>query len=252
MITNPKAQADMLSVIEKLHRNTDSISALITPTIVDKKWLIALKKAGTEMVGIAIDAATPNLFAEVRGQGVHGPHRWDKYWQTVEQAVDVFGKFNVGIHLIVGLGETEEEMVNAIQKAHSMGVKTHLFSFYPEIGSPLQDAKQPPIGAYRRIQLARYLINNDVVSSRLMKYDEDYRITDFAIRGIPLERIIDSGFPFLTSGCPGATMVNACNRPFANCTPYQASTGEIRNFPYSPDKNDLEIVKTQLYDRSKR
>ena len=51
--------------------------------------------------------------------------------ESVEDAVDVFGRNKVGVHLIVGLGETEKEMIKVVQQAHGMGAKTHLFSFYP-------------------------------------------------------------------------------------------------------------------------
>ena len=47
----------------------------------------------------------------MRGRGVGGPHRWDCYWKVVEDSVEIFGKYNVGVHFIVGLGETEEKMV---------------------------------------------------------------------------------------------------------------------------------------------
>jgi len=51
----------------------------------------------------------------------------------------------VGVHFIVGLGEAEEKMVKAIQKAYDMGALTHLFSFFPEEGSLLENHPQPPI-----------------------------------------------------------------------------------------------------------
>ena len=82
---------------------------------------MAMKKAGADRVGIAIDAATAELFDQLRGSGVGGPHRWDHYWKVVQMATSVFGKFYVGIHLIVGLGETEKEMVEAIQKGQDYG-----------------------------------------------------------------------------------------------------------------------------------
>ncbi len=62
----------------------------------------------------------------------------------MEEAVEVFGRGNVGVHFIVGLGETEREMVEAIQRAHDLGVPTHLFSFFPEEGSLLENRPQPP------------------------------------------------------------------------------------------------------------
>ena len=69
-----------------------------------------------------------------------------------------------GIHLIVGLGETEKEMVVTIQKGQDLGAYTHLFSFFPEKGSPMEKIPLPPLGQYRRIQLARWIINEGLGS----------------------------------------------------------------------------------------
>ncbi|MFQ5836262.1 MAG: radical SAM protein, partial [Candidatus Bathyarchaeia archaeon] len=117
MVTNWRARKDLITIIERLHEKIASISALITPTIIDKEWLHELKKTGTDMVGIAIDAATPELFEKLRGREVRGPHKWEKYWKTMEEAVEVFGRNNVGVHLIVGMGESEKEMVEVIHRA---------------------------------------------------------------------------------------------------------------------------------------
>jgi len=252
MITNRRACRDALTVVSRLHQEVDLISALITPTVIDKEWLYELKEAGADMVGVAIDAATPELFEDLRGRGVKGPHTWDRYWRTVQEVVEVFGKNRVGVHLIVGLGETEEEMVRAIQRAYDMGAQTHLFSFFPEEKSPLENHPQPPIGRYRRVQLARYLVNYCIASAEKMRFDEKGRIRNFGIDEGKLNRIVDSGLPFMTSGCPGKTMENACNRPFANCTPYQAYTGELRNYPFPPSEGDVKIIRKQLYDYSNR
>jgi len=239
MITNIRARKDLLTIVEKLHKEVDLVSALVTPTIIDKKWLYELNKRGADMVGIAIDAATPELFENLRGPGVRGPHKWGTYWKTVRDAVEVFGRNKAGVHLIVGLGETEKEMVEAIQRAYDIGAQTHLFSFFPEEGSLMQNLPQPPIGSYRRIQLARYLINHGLISADKIEFDEEERIRGYGINQTELDKIIEKGMPFMTSGCPGKTMANACNRPFANCTPYQAYIGELRNYPFQPNKSDI-------------
>lgn len=251
MITHRRAREDTLYIIRQLRTVIDMISALITPTIIDKKWLYEAKEAGADKIGIAIDTATKDLFIKLRGHGVGGPHKWEKYWKTVEEAIDVFGKFNVGVHFIVGLGETEEEMVKAIQRAYDMGALTHLFSFLPEEGSLMENHSQPPIGQYRRIQLARYLINKGISSYNKMKFNDKGEIVDFGVEKTVLNKIIEDGYPFMTSGCAGKHRDGACNRPYANCTPLQAFIGELRNYPFKPNKEDVEIITRQLWDYSK-
>ncbi|MGZ3559960.1 MAG: radical SAM protein, partial [Thermodesulfobacteriota bacterium] len=78
MITHPKALEDTLYVIRRFKEETDlSISVLISPTLIRKEdALAAMKNSGADRIGIAIDAATPELFDQLRGKGVEGPHQW--------------------------------------------------------------------------------------------------------------------------------------------------------------------------------
>ena len=250
MVTNGRARSDTITVVKKIGRVFDGISVLITPTIVDRSWLKDVRNAGADMVGVAIDAATPAIFDALRGKGVGGPHRWNRYWRILEDAVEVFGRYNAGAHLIVGLGERELDMVNAIQRAQDLGASTHLFSFFPEEKSPMENFNQPPIGQYRRIQLARYVINKGIGRAEDMRFDERGRIIDFGLDESKLNEIIESGAPFMTSGCRSKNREGACNRPYSNSTPYQALIGEIRNYPFQPTPDDIKIIKIQLLDYS--
>lgn len=250
MVTHRRAARDTLNIISRLYAKTDAISALIAPTAVDKNWLVEARRSGADKVGIAIDTATPELFHQLRGLGVSGPHRWPRYWDTVEEAVQVFGRHNTGVHLIVGLGETEKEMIDTIQRAYDVGALTHLFSFFPEDGSLMHQRQQPPIGSYRRVQLARYLINKDKASAESMKFDGDGRLVSFGVEETVLDGAMESGLPFMTSGCSSKNIDNACNRPFSDSTPYQATIGELRNFPFIPDEKDVRTIRKQLWDYS--
>jgi biotin synthase len=241
MITHPKALEDTFYVIRRFNEETDLyISVLITPTLIrNEDDLKAIKEAGADRLGIAIDAATLELFDRLRGKGAGGPHRWDHYWEVVRKSVHVFGMFHVGIHLIVGLGETEEEMVKAIQKGQDLDASTHLFSFFPEKGSPMESHPPPPLGQYRRIQLSRWIINESLSSVHRMKFDSAGKLVDF---GMDVHALIETGEPFMTSGCPGRDGKVACNRPYGNERP----SGPIRNFPFMPEPEDIEEIKKQL------
>lgn len=250
MITVGKAREDCISVVTELKEVIPRISVLITPTIVNKEWLIRVKEAGADKVGIAVDAATEDIFNKLRGKEVLGPHKWTKYWKTVEESVEVFGPENVGIHLIIGIGETEREMIETIQKAQDMGARTHLFSFFPEEGSVMEHHPQPPLGAYRRVQLARYIINYGIGTYQKMKFNELGQLTDFGLITEEYERVLKIKEAFMTSGCKGDTIDNACNRPMGNCTPFQASIGHWRNFPVVPEEDDMKNIREQLNDYS--
>jgi biotin synthase-related radical SAM superfamily protein len=241
MITHPRAVEDTLYVIRRIREGLDlPISVLMTPTLIrNDASLRAMKEAGADRVGIAIDASTPALFDRLRGRGVEGPHRWDQYWDTVRRAVDVFGRYYAGIHLIAGLGETEREMVEMIQRGHDLGASTHLFSFFPEKGSPMEHHAPPPIDAYRRIQLARWVINEGDGSARQMCFNVAGRLIDF---GMDIGPLVHRGEPFMTSGCPGRDGRVACNRPYGNERP----SGPIRNFPFMPEREDIEEISQQM------
>ena len=243
MITHKQAVPDALVICEKLKMRLNlPISILVSPSIVTQQDLVSFKKAGADHVGIAIDAATPQIFDRWRGRGVSGPHKWNRYWQCLEDSIEVYGLRRAGAHLIVGLGETEVEMTRVIQQVFNAGGFTHLFSFFPEAGSKMENYPQCPLEQYRRIQLARYLIDSDIANIEKFRFNEKNQIIDFGIDRNKLEETVLTGVPFMTSGCPDERGHVACNRPYANCLP----GSEIRNFPFKPTRDDIRRIKNQL------
>jgi lipoyl synthase len=250
MITHPRCKADVLTVCGRVHRETGkSVSLLIAPTLLDRDDLCAMKEAGADRIGVAIDAATPEIFSRLRGKPVHGPHRWEKYWEIYRQSLEVFGPGMAGVHLICGLGETEQELAHTISHARELGGFTHLFSFFPERGSLMQDHTPPLMGTYRRIQLARWLVDTDRTRSNRMVFDDMGHIRDFGVPEHEIEHALIHGEAFQTSGCPGPDGKVACNRPFGNEKPGP----HIRNFPFPPDEEDLKNIRRELsqYDEPK-
>lgn len=244
MITNRRGPADLVTILRRLRPAIDiPISLLVSPTILSDSDFATFKEEGADRIGIAVDAATPGLFDRIRGKAARGPHRWDTYWEKIETSMGIFGNENVGVHFIVGIGETEKEMIRAIQRVHDMGGSTHLFSFFPESGSRFADRPQPPIGQYRRIQLGRYIIDEDLGNVKDFTFDPSDRISDFGLSEDELNRVIDSGKPFETSGCPGEDGEVACNRPYANSVPGP----DIRNYPFPPGESDIARIKEQLW-----
>ena len=244
MVTNRRGPADLVTILNRLRPAIDiPISLLISPTVISESNLVDFKEGGADRIGIAVDAVTPELFDQIRGKTARGPHRWDEYWRKIEMTMSIFGNENVGVHLIVGLDETEKQMVQAIQRVRDMGGSTHLFSFFPEGGSRFANREQPPMGQYRRIQLARYLIDEDLGNMRDFAFDSSDRISDFGLPSGKLDDIVESGKPFETSGCPDEEGTVACNRPYANSLPGQ----NIRNYPFSPRERDIVRIKEQLW-----
>ncbi len=244
MITNGKCRTHTIEMVRRLKDETDvPVSVLISPTILEKGDLQAMKGSGADKIGVAVDLATPELFDRFRGKGVSGPHRWEHYWKTLKQGLEIFGPHHVGAHLMVGMGETEEEMVSLMDRLFQMGVLNHLFSFFAEDGSTLADRPQPDWPAYLRIQLARYLIEEKIAGHQDMSFDIPGRIVDFGIEPAELEGILNRGTSFMTTGCQGSDGKVACNRPFGNCLP------DVKqwNYPYLPNEEEKHLIKKHLF-----
>ncbi len=245
MLANRQSFDHSLQVIEQFHEKTPLlISGLITASLIKKREdLERIRDAGADRVDIAIDAATSELFEKHRGRPVKGPHRWDHFWWVTSEATKVFEPGTVGIHLVAGLGETEEELLKSCQKAQDMNVVTHLFSFNPEPSTLLGDYPQPAIGHYRRCQLGRYLINELGIHIHHFRFNTRGQVVDFGLDQETLEKIVESGRPFMTSGCPDEHGETACNRPYGNGRPSE----KIRNFAFAPRPTDIEDIRSQLF-----
>ena len=248
MVTRQRSVQDTQTICRRLRSRLDvPISLLIAPTVLKKEDLLDFKAAGADKIGVAIDLATPELFDLYRGSGVGGPHKWDTYWDCLEDSLRIFGKGHVGPHFMVGMGETEKEMSAIIQRARDMGGDTHLFSFYPEEASALSDRQPPPMYQYRRIQIARFIIDSDLQRAENFTYSKEGKIESFGLPAAEMDAIIDTGRPFETSGCTGHDGRVACNRPFGNSRPGP----NMRNFPFPPDPEDIQRIRRQLEFRLK-
>jgi len=195
-----------------------------------------LKQTGVDRVSIALDAATEEIFGKVKGASTQSPYTWEKHRRALKQAVEVFGKGLVCTHLMVGLGETEREMTEAIQWCVDSGVYPSLFAFTPISGTALENQPQPHIETYRRVQVARYLMIHGKTRFEDMRFDVDGRLLDFGVSREELKHTMNNGSPFLTSGCPG------CNRPYYNEKP----SGPLYNYPRPPTPNELNEAERQL------
>jgi len=195
-----------------------------------------LKQIGVERIGLPLDGATPEVFDRIKGSIVKGPYDWESHLKAMNNALDLFGAKKVSTHIIVGLGETERDIIDIIQKLHGIGVNPSLFAFTPIRGTRLENLKRPEIGQYRRVQLARHLIVHGVSSINSMKFSREGRILNFGVSSDILDNLISVGDPFMTSGCP------YCNRPFYTESP----RGPIYNYPRPLSDGDKRKVTEEL------
>jgi len=201
------------------------------------------KDLGADIFTVALDAATPEIFERTRGKGVQSPHKWSKYWQILEDAREIFGSGKFGAHIIVGMGETELEVLTLVQRLVDIGGHSHMFCFFPEKGSLMDHLPATPRDQWRRVQLARYLIDYRGARVEQMDFDSVGRVTDYGVPAAELSAIIDEGVAFRTSGCPGKFRddISACDRPYGDSPP-----SNIASYPFAPKKRDIRAIRRQL------
>ncbi len=234
-INYPEVFRDVLHVTEVIHSQCNvPISLSCQP--LSKPQMRELMRAGADRISIALDAATEYIFDIVKGSSTHSPYNWSRHNLALKRAVEVFGKHQVSTHLVVGLGETEREIIETIQRCINLGVLPSLFSFTPISGTKLQEQHQPSLETYRRVQIARYLIVHKRTRYEEMRFDAEGRILYFGLDKRQLRNTVLEGKPFQTSGCPG------CNRPYYNERP----GGPMYNYPRPLSSDELREIESHL------
>ena len=216
---------DLLAILPLIPNIPVSVSIVPVP----KGDMVKLKNAGVQILSIALDAANEEIFNRVKGSGVGNKFTWQGHWNALRDVVSIFGTANT--HLIVGLGESDEDLVNVMLYLKKENITTALFSF-----TPVQGGAQPDVGRYRAIQLIRFLIYRG--------YRDFLELADGKISKIRVpereKKSVEMGLPFLTSGCPG------CNRPFYNERP----GGVIYNYPQKMNEKEIKDALEQLRNYS--
>jgi len=232
---------DLLEIIGQFSESkiTTPLTVCCYPTT--KEIFSKMKNSGVSRVGISFDCATPEIYNKIKGKKRGSDISWEMMEKSIQDAVEIFGKRFVSTHLIIGLGETEKEATQFLQKFYDQNITVGLFAFTPVKGTALEKHPQPDIESYRRIQLARYLINAGKTSfSKITfsKKDEQRdQILDFGVKKEEIEQIISYGKPFRTSGCPH------CNRPFYNESPGK----DLYNFPSELTDDDIVVVRKSFF-----
>ncbi|MFX1253029.1 MAG: radical SAM protein [Promethearchaeota archaeon] len=220
VLNYPNNFRDITYILQQIHDSCAiPISLSCYPLSPDE--LQVLSKIGLQRIGIPLDGATEEIFRKVKGEEAGGPYTWDNQWRGLMDAVKVLGRGRVSTHLIIGLGETEKEAIQFIQRCIDAGILVGLFAFTPIDDTPLGEVDQPALDVYRRIQLVRYLMVINKLQMKDIMFGSADQIIQLNYDKKALLQIVKSGHPFETSGCPH------CNRPYYNERP----GGPLYNFP---------------------
>lgn len=215
-----------LEVIQAVQKTCHvPVDAAILPR--DMAQVEELLAAGVDHIGFGLDAACERVFQRIKGGS------WARSLALIEEAARRFPGRGA-VHLIVGLGETEEEMAEMIQRMHDLGLIVGLFAFTPVRGTRMEDISPPLISTYRRMQVAHYLITNNLARVGNFTFSPTGRLLSFNFPRLP--EILADGVAFQTSGCPD------CNRPFYNERP----GGPMYNYPKPLTWQQIEAAMEEL------
>src|SRR5487761_1567728 len=93
MITHPRSDDDSRVVLKKwveLIKHVP-VSILSNPTTMTRLDVQELYDLGADIFTVALDACNRDVFDRTRGHGVQSPHSWDKYWEILHAAAEIFG-----------------------------------------------------------------------------------------------------------------------------------------------------------------
>jgi len=243
-VVHRRTHEDTMDVIRRFRKQVDvPISVLVAPPVLNRERIQDMKDAGVDMIGVGLDAVTEKIFDKRRGKGVRGGLIWRKYWEVIHTSRDIFGPWKVNCHVVVGLGDSDEDILKFVIHVNLRQIFAYLFHFYPEPDSRMARSKRPSLLRSRKIQLLKYLLETDQIIMDQISFNEKGAIVKARIEGKILDQAIDSGLPFLTNGCPDkATGLTSCTRPFGSYRPGEP----FRDYPFIPTEEDRKRIRSQL------
>ena len=243
-VQDARAYEDLVDMTQRVRAGAPDvpISALVSAPTLNEERLAVIRDAGADIIGIGLDAASQQLFHDTRGRGVRGPHHWEQHWEIARAARRLYGALKVNFHVIVGLGETDQELIGLFYSLKDEEIAAYLFSFNPEPGTAMQDVPRTPIARTRRIQLAKHLIEKDGVGREAFAFDGTGALIDIDAPGAVVDDATESGVPFMTDGCPDRAGEVACNRPYGSYRPGE----EYRDYPFQPANDDLAVIREEI------
>jgi len=243
MVTHGHAYADTCDIARRIAtRVRTPLSILVAPPTLNRERLETFKAIGVDMIGIGLDAVTEELFRNIRTNVPAGGLKWEKYWEVVTGAREIFGPWKVNVHTLVGLGETDRDLIELFTSLRDRQIFSYLFCFNPEPGSRMADQPKSPLVRWRRVQLARHLIETEGYDPGQFDFDDDGGLACLRADRAAVETVVGQGVAFMTNGCPGENGEPGCTRPYGSYRPAEP----FRDYPFLPSAADLDEIRQQL------
>ena len=243
MVTHGHAYADTCDITRRIAaRVRTPLSILVAPPTLNRERLETFKAIGVDMIGIGLDAVTEELFRNIRTNVPAGGLKWEKYWEVVTDSREIFGPWKVNVHTLVGLGETDRDLIELFTSLRDTEIFSYLFCFNPEPDSRMADQPKSPLMRWRRIQLARHLIETEGYDLRQFDFDAGGGLVHLRAGQEAVEAVVSQGVAFMTNGCPGEKGEPGCTRPYGSYRPAEP----FRDYPFLPSAADLDEIRQQL------
>jgi biotin synthase-related radical SAM superfamily protein len=243
MVTHGHAYRDTCEITRQIAaRVRTPLSILVAPPTLNRERLETFKSLGVDMIGIGLDAVTEELFRNIRTNVPAGGLKWEKYWEVVNDARDIFGPWKVNVHTLVGLGETDRDLIGIFLRLRDRQIFSYLFCFNPEPDSRMADHPKSPLSRWRRVQLAKHLIETEGYEAGQFGFDAEGFLTELRADPAAVEAVVSQGVPFMTNGCPGEQGQPGCTRPYGSYRPAEP----FRDYPFLPGESDLAEIRREL------
>lgn len=214
---------DFISFIKDRVEFPISVSAKLE----DEKDINNFLQMGVEKIGIAIDAANKELYENIKGNNFNNKLDFIK-----NMGINYPNK--ISTHIIVGLGESHEDIYNLYKELKYNNITVSLFAFTPVKGTKMENISQPNIESYRRVQLMTYMIDRGYDEANF-EFDIHGYLSSINIDNDIKEHIM-KGYPFEIKGCKN------CNRPYYNERPGHT----IYNYSRGLKQNEIDLAIKEL------
>lgn len=243
MVTHGHAYRDTLDITQRIRRQVRTpLSLLVAPPTLNEERLRSLKAAGADMIGVGLDAVTEQLFRSRRTEVPQGGLRWEEYWRIVDAAREIYGPWKVNCHTLVGLGETDQDLMQTFGRLLDREIFSYLFCFNPEPDSRMATHPKSSIRRWRRVQLAKFLLEECGLDPNAFGYDDQGSLCSIHAPEDLVSQVVRDGYAFLTNGCPGVGGEPGCTRPMGSWRP----TEEPRDYPWQPTEDDRTAIEAEL------
>jgi radical SAM protein (TIGR04043 family) len=115
----------------------------------DFAWFQKLKDAGVDSLGMHLEAWSESVRAKIMPGKAEVPRSY--YIEAFKAAVAVFGRGQVSTYLLAGLGDTEDELLDAAHQLIALGVYPFVVPFVPVTGTQLENHPAPTPAFMRSI-----------------------------------------------------------------------------------------------------